>query len=809
MESPGEEMTMYINNMYDVFTGVLEMSIIASVSIIILLLLRPVLKKFPRIFVYLLWGIVLLRLLCPVSFQSPISILKLSNAPFVTVLFSAPEAETVNEETFEYVILDEVVNLPEEKITQTAVNGEKAQNSRDYLPVEVTKTPVWNWLLPMIWIIGIGAMMGYGVGSYISLKRELIGAVEEKDGIYSCDYIKTAFVLGFLFPRIYIPSDMEEFKKEFVILHEQVHVRRKDSFFRLLAYIALAVHWFNPLVWMAFYLSGVDMEVSCDEAVMGKTKKDIRKEYAAALLEIATGKHILFAGFPAFGENQTKARIHAVVNYKKKSVVVLIVGFIIVAVLIMVLASDPKWNKESSSVSTTNTNKEVEEAKKEAYTMTKIAMWTNAFCNRDGDTIIAMSTPENQKILEEGMLLSGEEGSSSFGWSSPWPMFEKDIWLKNLEENQATILYYARTSDPHVTVWAEYLGFQMSEDFEAEDNFRVTSSEILFLDNIDDVVEFVLAYGEGINNTPMDYLTNGLGKVLNQNAKDNRYKDGYKELFSPETAAIALLNLNSEKVTVDVSEGRMEEEVVIALMFEDSEHSTVLQGIKMIQPFGTDGIWIPQNYEDSVFMEDGVNYSSAYEYWKRELGENFLEEFYKKIYTIESDISRDGIDETIEVYTGDGGDGDSGFVCVKDIHGNLLFNEYAHIARAGWNTVFLSEDDFLINVHMDERDTYGEYSYEVYRVVGENKIQILAKDSLSFNFEREAVNSQEVMKFFDTLYLYLERSQLLLTTQEGELRAIGLTEENMTLEDLMESWYLPKKIIESTRLIPSNQHENI
>ncbi|MBR3601711.1 MAG: hypothetical protein IKL49_05265 [Lachnospiraceae bacterium] len=124
---------------------------------------------------------------------------------------------------------------------------------------------------------------------------------------------------------------------------------------------------------------------------------------------------------------------------------------------------------------------------------------------------------------------------------------------------------------------------------------------------------------------------------------------------------------------------------------------------------------------------------------------------------------------------------------VKDFHGNLLFHEFAHTARAGWNTVFISEDDFLVNVYIDDRDTFGEYSYEVYRVVGQNKIQILAKDSYSFDFEKGAVDSQEVMKFFDTLYLYLERSQLLLTTQEGEIKAIGLTEEDMTLEDLMES----------------------
>ena len=118
--------------------------------------------------------------------------------------------------------------------------------------------------------------------------------------------------------------------------------------------------------------------------------------------------------------------------------------------------------------------------------------------------------------------------------------------------------------------------------------------------------------------------------------------------------------------------------------------------------------------------------------------------------------------------------------------------------------MFFSEDDFLINVHMDDRDTYGEYSYEVYRVLGENEIQILAKDSLSFDFERESVDSQKVMEFFDTLYLYLDRSQLLLSTQEGELRAAGLTEEDMKLEDFMESWYLPKKIIESTRLVSGN-----
>lgn len=797
---------MYINNMYLVFAGVLKMSIIASVAIVILLLLRPFMKYFPRILSYMLWGIVLFRLLCPVSFQSPISILKLSNAPFMAVLFPGQEAEQgvlSSEDTYEYVISDEVVVLADEVVTQTAVNGEIVEESHNYQPIEITKSPIWKWLLPVIWIIGIGVILGYGVGSYISLRRELIGAVKEEDGIYSCDYIKTAFVLGFFFPRVYISSDLEASKKEFILLHEQIHIRRGDSFFRLLAYIALVIHWFNPLVWAAFHLSGVDMELSCDEAVIRRAKGDIRKEYAATLLEIASGKHMLFAGFPAFGENQTKTRIKSVVNYKKKSKMVFFIGAIIVVFLVLVLASDPKWSKESPSASTINTNKEVEEGRKEAYVKTEVAKWAKAFCNRDGDTIIAMSRPENRKVFEEEMLLVGEAGNSSFGWSSPWPMLETDCWVKNLEENQATIVYYARTSDPHVTVWVEYLGFEMSEDFETEDDFRVTSSEIIFLDSIDDAIEFVLAYEGGINDTPIDYLTNGLGEVLNENAKGNRDSGWYKDLFSPETAAISLLNLDAEKVTIDVSEGKSEGEVVIALLFEDSENSTVLQGIKMIQPFGEDGIWIPQNYTDSVLMEDGSNYINNYEFYKQELGENFLEEFYKKTYTVDSDISRDGIDETIEVYAGNIGDGDSGYVLVKDIHGNLLFHEFAHVARAGWNTVFLSEDNFLMTVHMEDRDTFGEYSYEVYRVLGKDEIQILAQDRFSFDFDREAVDSQEVWAFMDTMYQYLERCQLLLTTQNGELKAIGLSEEDITWKDIMEGLYLPKKIIESTELVPT------
>lgn len=807
---------MYLNNIYFGFTYILWMSLIASIVIIALILLRPLLKKLPRIFSYVLWGIVLFRLLCPVSFDSSISIFHLAGTPFVTALFQTQpsEAVEVSEENFEYVITEETVVLPDEKVTQTEVNGEITEEFHDYQPTESTKSPVWKWLFPVIWIVGVGAISGYGVGSYITLKKDLTGAVKEKDGSYSCDNIKTAFVLGFLFPKVYIPSDLEESKKRFVMLHEQTHMRRGDNIFRLLAYMALAMHWFNPFVWVAFHLSEVDMELSCDEAVMRKTKEDIRKEYAATLLEIASGKHILFSGFPAFGENQTKERIQAVVNYKKRSMVILVIGCGIVATLVLVLASNPKYMLVRETTQThylegEDAVKEREVAKRQAYIQTEIALWANAFINRDGNTIIDMSTREAKKMFEEDMLLVEENDTSSFGWSSPWPLLEKDCFLKLLEEDRATILYYARTSEPHITVWAEYLEFEMSEDFETKDDLKITKSEILYLDRIQNVAEFVLAYEGGIDNTAMDYLTNGLGEVLNQNAKQNKDSMWYKNLFSPETAVVSILNLDSENVVVDASEGNTEDEVVLTLHFKDEEKESVLQGIKMIRPFGKDGIWIPQNYTDSILMEDGNNYFNNYEFYKEELGENFLEEYYKKVYVVESDISRNGMDETIEVYIGNIGDGDSGYVFVKDIQGNLLFHEFAHAARAGWNMVFLSEDNFLMNVHMEDRDTYGEYSYEVYRVVGQDEIQILAKDSFSFdidyNVEGEVLDEnkkQELQEFMDTLYLYLGQSKLLLSTQENELKYIGLSEEELTLEDITSEWYLWKKIEQGIDLEP-------
>ena len=149
-------------------------------------------------------------------------------------------------------------------------------------------------------------MVLYAMVSYIRLRRKLITASLLRDNIYLADEIAFPFVMGLLRPKIYLPSSMAEQEQPYILMHEQHHIRRRDPVIKALAFLALCIHWFNPLVWVAFIMAGKDMEMSCDEAVVRKMGTGILADYTASLLSLATGKHII-AGMPlAFGEGDTK-----------------------------------------------------------------------------------------------------------------------------------------------------------------------------------------------------------------------------------------------------------------------------------------------------------------------------------------------------------------------------------------------------------------------------------------------------------------------------------------------------------------------
>ena len=314
---------------------ILNMSITASGIILFVLLARLALKKAPKVFSYALWTVVLFRLLCPVSITTDFSLLG---------LFETPAMENTQHTTaVEYIPYDVVhtpnleVQLPLPPAINDAVNStlpqEHAALGADPLEGEFA-------IGSLIWLLGIAVMAIYSAVSYIRLRHKLVGSVLLRDNIYLADGIGSPFVMGFFRPKIYLPSALSEQEQSYIILHEQHHIRRGDHIIKALAFIALCIHWFNPLVWIAFVLSSKDMEMSCDEAVVKKLGEGIRADYSASLLSLATGRRII-AGTPlAFGEGDTKSRIKNMLNWKAPKTWLVITSAVAVVVAVVLCGTN-------------------------------------------------------------------------------------------------------------------------------------------------------------------------------------------------------------------------------------------------------------------------------------------------------------------------------------------------------------------------------------------------------------------------------------------------------------------------------------
>ncbi len=305
------------------FSQVLNMSLTGSVVMVVVLVLRLLLRKAPKVLSYALWGIVLFRLLCPVSIGSSFSVFTLVDAP-------------VEQGSGGTSQLDYLSQVPVAEEEPTLV--QPSTNNAPSIPRE--EKPSLD-ILPAVWCLGMTAMAAYALMSYLWLRWKLASAVHLRDNIYLADHIPSPFVLGLFRPKIYLPSSMEEKEQSYILLHEQHHIRRLDHIWKALGFLALTIHWFNPLVWVAFVLASKDMEMSCDEAVVGRLGPEVLADYSASLLSLATGKRII-AGMPlAFGEGDPKGRIRNLANWKKPAFWVVLAAVAGGAVLAMTLLTNP------------------------------------------------------------------------------------------------------------------------------------------------------------------------------------------------------------------------------------------------------------------------------------------------------------------------------------------------------------------------------------------------------------------------------------------------------------------------------------
>lgn len=329
-----------------VFQTVLNMSITGAYIAAAIIVLRLVMKKLPKRFSYALWLILGIRLLCPISFSSAISLFNLvkpdtAESSVTSQMTYIPQNighDPQPQITAAPPILDNTVN---EAITES-LPPPTPENSAD--PMQIVL-----FIAAIVWIVGVTVMAAYTVISYFSVRKKLVGATLLRDNIYISPDIPTPFVYGTIRPKIYIPEGISEADTEYILAHERTHIRCGDHIVKLVAMAALCLHWFNPLVWASYKLMTKDMELSCDEKAVSRFDRDVRKDYANALLNIsARQNHISLGGILAFGESNIKSRIKGVLAAKKPTVIVTAVSVIAVAAAAVCLLTNAKSSAEDA-----------------------------------------------------------------------------------------------------------------------------------------------------------------------------------------------------------------------------------------------------------------------------------------------------------------------------------------------------------------------------------------------------------------------------------------------------------------------------
>ena len=312
--------------MNELFLKIINMSISASWLVLAVLILRLILKKAPKWVNVLLWGVVAVRLICPLSFESALSLI--------------PSAETIP--------LDiEMTAKPTIDSGVPAINSVVNPVLSSFSPPQHVLTSanplqIWIPILNIIWLIGVGSLLLYTAVSYWRLCRKVDTAVRYKDNIFQSENVSSPFVLGLIKPRLYLPFNMSGQTLEHVVAHEQVHIRRKDHWWKPLGFLLLAIHWFNPLMWLAYVLLCRDIELACDEKVIKELDNEQRADYTQALVACSVNRRMIAACPLAFGEVGVKERVKSVMNYKKPAFWVIILAVIACVIVAVCFLTNPK-----------------------------------------------------------------------------------------------------------------------------------------------------------------------------------------------------------------------------------------------------------------------------------------------------------------------------------------------------------------------------------------------------------------------------------------------------------------------------------
>lgn len=761
--------------MDDVFLKLVNLSISASWLILAVLVLRVVLKKAPKWVMPLLWGVVALRLVCLFSIESALSLI-----PSAETIPSEIVTETREPVLYEQATLDIVTNptLPSAAEVPVGVSRQQAQVDFNIYSV--------------LWLAGMAALLVHALVSAGKLKRKLATAILLRDNIYESEFVDSPFVFGVVKPNIYLPMHMDEGTAAYVIAHERAHLARRDHWWKVLGYLVLALHWFNPLVWVAYILFCRDIELACDEKVVKGLDGAARADYSQALLSCAAPKRAVAACPLAFGEGNIKTRVKSALHYKKPAFWVAAAAVLAVVIVAVCFLTNPRsergnlvWAQKLNAADVASIELYVPaegEARQYKKLDTEEMAQAVELINSSRGTYI-----EKPETVYAGLLvwflLTMDDGTVHAVGSvvGHYLIIDGDTFDADVE-NQAEWENYVLKGDSASPIdmadrlsYALYgmtTGVYMLGEAVFEDSVWETSYEETFA-NTKSTPELWLSSALGTDMTGILY-----GTVTAARGYSYRFSE-WEEIDLTVSNFDWLFRSGSGEDWNGTSAAKLRRENVRAWRgtrtAEDDNATAPLERYLRWDELAAMDQWLLLQQKDGSlylvmgYRSGGLPYSGAHPYrWIVRLNGGATE-------LTRADLNGDGIEEVIS-YTG-ASTQKPYRLRVSDQSGEELWSAELGLAHAGWSSYFLYRDSVKTALLCYEPTMYqGEasYSYRLFLLSG-SETTTLAENSVSFSINPDSTDPwpAEAQKFADEVNRLLDQSELLFSTLNGELHCYG------------------------------------
>lgn len=761
--------------MDDVFLKLVNLSISASWLILAVLVLRVVLKKAPKWVMPLLWGVVALRLVCLFSIESALSLI-----PSAETIPSEIVTETREPVLYEQATLDIVTNPTLPSAAEVPVGVSRQQAQVDFN------------IYSILWLAGMAALLVHALVSAGRLKRKLATAILLRDNIYESEFVDSPFVFGVVKPNIYLPMHMDEGTAAYVIAHERAHLARRDHWWKVLGYLVLALHWFNPLVWVAYILFCRDIELACDEKVVKGLDGAARADYSQALLSCAAPKRAVAACPLAFGEGNIKTRVKSALHYKKPAFWVAAAAVLAVVIVAVCFLTNPRsergslvWAQKLNAADVASIELYVPaEGKARQYKKLDTEEMAQAveLINSSRGTYI-----EKPETVYGGLpvwfLLTMADGTVHAVGSvvGHYLIIDGDTFDADVE-NQAEWENYVLKGDSASPIdmadrlsYALYgmtTGVYTLGEAVFEDSVWETSYEETFA-NTKSTPELWLSSALGTDMTGILYGTVTAARGysyrfseweeidLTVSNFDWLFRSGSGEDWDG-TSAAKLRRENAHAWRGTRTGEDVNATVPMAEIRRQDELTAMDQWLLLQQKDGS--LYLVMGYRSG-----GLPYSGAHPYrWIVRLNGGATE-------LTRADLNGDGIEEVIS-YTGTSTQ-EPYRLRVSNQSGEELWSAELGLAHAGWSSYFLYRDSVKTALLCYEPTIYqGEasYSYELF-MLSENGTTTLAENSVSFSVNSDSADSwpAEARKFADEVNRLLDKSKLLFSTLNAELHSYG------------------------------------